>query len=80
MIAHAWSTFRRAPGADEDAENLPRAGAANAGGVRGYAPVTWCADRLGNDVRVVCPEELIWRVRMNHDEGQTKAAIRRFEP
>jgi hypothetical protein len=80
VIAHAWSYFRRAPGDDEDAENMPQDGAPNHGGVRGYTPVTWCAQRLPESIRVVCPEELIWRIRMKHDAEQTKAAIREFQP
>ena len=83
VIAHAWSWFRRAPGADEGAENVPPTGAPGAPGgdaKRGYAPVTWCAERLPKDVRVVCPEELAWRVRMEHNAGQTRAAIKAFGP
>src|SRR5258708_2178008 len=40
-ITHAWSYFKKAPGGDENAENLPQANAAAEGGVRGYSPVTW---------------------------------------
>lgn len=80
VVVHAWSYFRRAPGADEGAEDMPQAGAPGRGGVRGYAPATWCAERLPRDIRVVCPEELLWRLRMRHDAGQTAAAIHRFTP
>jgi hypothetical protein len=80
VIAHPWSYFRRAPGADEAAEDMPQPGAPGRGGVRGYAPVTWCAERLPKGVRVVCPEELLWRIRMGHDAAQTRAAIRRLHP
>jgi hypothetical protein len=79
VIANAWSYFRNAPGADEAAENLPRGGAADQG-VRGYAPVTWCAGRLPKEIRVLCPEELAWRVRMKHDPERTRAEIERFVP
>ena len=72
VIAHAWSYFRKASGTDENAENLPQADATTAGGVRGYSPVTWCAERLPENVRVVSPDELIWRIRMKHDAAQTK--------
>ena len=60
---------------------MPRTAAPGSdGGVRGYTPVTWCAERLPADVRVVCPEELAWRVRMKHDPKQTKAAMEAFQP
>jgi hypothetical protein len=79
-IAHAWSYFQKAPGDDEAAEDMPQDGAPSRGGVRGYTPVTWCAQRLPSDVRVVCPEELVWRIRMRNDPEQTRAAIRTFRP
>jgi len=72
VIDHVWSWFKRAPGADENAEDMPQENAAAEGGVRGYSPVTWCAERLPASVRVVSPEELIWRIRMRHDPLQTK--------
>ena len=62
------------------AENLPQAEAWKNGGVRGYGPVTWCAQRLPKEIRVIGTEELIWRVRMKHNEAQTRAEIRKFEP
>ena len=75
VIAHAWSYFQRTPDADENAENMPQENAAAAGGVRGYSPVTWCAERLPASVRVVSPEELVWRIRMQHDPSQTRNLI-----
>jgi len=80
VIANVWSYFRHAPGADEDAENLPQSDAPSRGGVRGYSPVTWCAERLPESVRVVAPEELLWRIRWKHDPAQTKAAVQAFKP
>jgi hypothetical protein len=76
VIVHVWSYFRRAPGPDEEAENIPQEAAATGGGLRGYAPALWCAERLQGDVRVVPPEELIWRIRMKHDPEQTRAILR----
>ena len=73
-----WSWFKKAPGSDEDAENLPQDTAADKGGVRGYSPVTWCAERLPASVRVVSPEELAWRIRMKHDPAQTQKLIERL--
>jgi GxGYxYP putative glycoside hydrolase C-terminal domain len=72
VIDHVWSYFKHAPGIDEDAENMPQEMAARAGGVRGYSAVTWCAERLPAGIRVVSPEELVWRIRMKHDPSQTK--------
>jgi hypothetical protein len=61
-IVHAWSYFRKAPGTNESAENLPP-GAGGQGGQRGYIPFTWCAERLPKEIRTVSPEELLWRIR-----------------
>jgi hypothetical protein len=78
VIDHVWSSFRQRPGADEDAENMPQENAAAAGGASGYTPVIWCAERLPASIRVVSPEELIWRIRMEHDPSQTKKLISQF--
>ena len=75
VITHAWSYFRMKPGPDENAENVPASGAGGENKLRGYAPALWCAERLPGDIRVVGPEELIWRVRMRHDPEQTKRLI-----
>ena len=77
-IAHAWSYFRNAPGTDESAENPPSGPSPEAGTQRGYTPVTWCAERLGGDVRVIDPEEMAWRLRMRRNPVQTRAAIGAF--
>jgi hypothetical protein len=78
VITHAWSYFKKAPGADENAENLPQENAAAHGGVRGYSPVVWCAERLPASIRVVSPEELIWRIRMRHNPSETRELIGRL--
>ncbi len=75
VIDHVWSFFRKAPGSEEDAENMPQEGADARGGVRGYTPVVWCAERLPKDIRVVSPEELVWRIRMKHNPEQTKQVL-----
>lgn len=72
VITHAWSYFKKAPGSDENAENLPQESAVAQGGVRGYSPVTWCAERLPATIRVVSPEEMLLRIRMQHDAAQTE--------
>jgi hypothetical protein len=72
VITHAWSYFKKAPGPDENAENLPQANAPAQSALRGYTPVTWCAERLPQNIRVVTPEELLWRIRMQYNPAQTK--------
>ncbi len=79
VIAHVWSYFKHAPGTDEDAENMSQENAADHDGVRGYSPVIWCAERLPAGIRVVSPEELVWRIRMKHDPSQTKKLISQFQ-
>ena len=77
VTCHAWSWFKKAPGSDENAEDMPQENASDHGGVRGYSPVTWCAERLPSNIRVVSPEELVWRVRMGHNPVETKALLSR---
>jgi hypothetical protein len=74
--AHAWSWFKNAPGADENAEDIPQENAEARGGRRGYAPVTWCVERLPANIRTIGPEELVWRIRMQHNPEQTRKMIR----
>jgi hypothetical protein len=78
VIAHVWSWFKHAPGSDESAEEMPQDDAAANGGVRGYTPVTWCAERLPSNIRTVLPEELIWRIRMKHNAEETKKLMEQW--
>jgi GxGYxYP putative glycoside hydrolase C-terminal domain/GxGYxY sequence motif in domain of unknown function N-terminal len=80
VIVHAWSHFRKAPGLDENAENVPESRPQEAGTARGYTPATWCAERLPESVRVVHPEELLWRIRDKHNRAQTRKQIEVFHP
>jgi hypothetical protein len=75
VIAHVWSWFKPAPGSDENAEDMSQENAGSRGGVRGYTPVTWCAARLPASIRVVSPEELLWRMRMKRNAEQTQKLI-----
>ncbi|MBS0265500.1 MAG: hypothetical protein JSS02_26445 [Planctomycetes bacterium] len=75
VIVHAWSYFRRAEGGSEEAENLPQDTASAQGGVRGYGPAIWCAERLPDTVRVVTPEEMVWRIRRQHDPATTERLL-----
>jgi hypothetical protein len=82
-MIHAWSYFRNAGGSiDENAENVPiRRDLApdqtyeSLGGVRGYDPALWSAQRLPADVRIVSVSEMAWRVRMQHDPLVTKKLL-----
>ena len=80
VIAHVWSWFKRAPGPDENAEDMPQENAAARGGVRGYTPVTWCAERFPSHIRTVRPEELIWRIRMKHNADETRKLMEGWQP
>lgn len=75
---HAWSWFKKAPGAGENAEDMPQENAEAQGGERVYTPVTWCVERLPANIRTVGPEELIWRIRMKHNPEQTKKLIQEW--
>ena len=79
VIVHAWSWFKRASGNEENAEDMmpqaPREAAVTKGGQSLYSPVTWCAERLPANIRTVGPEELIWRIRLQHNPAQTKKLI-----
>ena len=81
-MIQVWSYFKPAPGADEDGENFPpkkemsgNASYEKQGGRRGYEPATWMTDRLPDSVRVVPPEEMAWRIRMQHDRAATQKLI-----
>ena len=79
VIAHAWSWFKTILGLMKIPENMPQENAEAHGGSRGYAPVTWCAERLPENIRVVRPEELIWRIRMKHNARETVKFMAAFE-
>lgn len=74
-IVHCWSFFKESLGTDEDAENMDQESAFQNGGRKGVTPVAWCVRRLSPEVKVVCPEELLWRIRMERNPQQTKAIL-----
>ena len=87
VLNHAWSYFKQAPGTNESAEDLPRKQDLkpgekyeDLGGVRGYSAALWCAERLPESIRVVSPDEMLWRIRMKHNPAQTKKLITQFQP
>ena len=75
-ITHAWSYFTKADGTNEDAENMSQPGAENQGGIRGLSPVVWCTARINpKDCNITSAEEMIWRLRMQHNPQQTKELL-----
>ena len=44
----------------------------------GLSPLKWCAERMNEKVKVVCPEELFWRVGMYHKPEQTKSVLKKI--
>lgn len=67
MIAvHAWSNFKNIGASnDELAENIN-------GTIKGASAAKLCSDRLGESFEVVNIQELVWRIRMQYKENQTK--------
>lgn len=87
VLNHAWSYFKQAPGTNEVAEELPRERELKPGqtdeglgGVRGFSPALWCAERLPENIRVISPDEMLWRIRMKHNPEQTRKLIAEFQP
>jgi len=67
VMAHAWSRFRDTHGdpsltAEEESVDQNRDAPDTA---RGLLPVKWCVDRLGDNVRVVTPHELLLLARLH---------------
>jgi hypothetical protein len=60
-IVHAWSKFSND---------------GTAPATRGAEPVKWCVDKLDNKATVVNIEELLWRIRMEHNPEQTQKVIK----
>lgn len=86
-MVQVWSYFKNTPGTNEVAEDLPRKQDLkkgeqyeDLGGVRGYSPVLWCAERLPESIHVVSPDEMLWRIRMKHNPEQTKKLIATYSP
>lgn len=74
-VVHAWSTFNPAP---PDADDMAEEPDSERGGQEaGVTPTQWSVDRVGDLVRVVTPEEMIWRLRMHHDPETTRREIAR---
>jgi len=62
---HAWSQFHN-PSYPNNPDEL----------AAGVSPVKWTTEKLSNDINVVSIEELIWRLRMEHNPKETKTVIK----
>jgi hypothetical protein len=82
VVCHVWSWFKPASNNDENAEDMGQddTESPKQGGERGYLPAVWCANRLPDRVHVMSIEELIWRIRMQHNTGQTRRLIDAWTP
>ncbi|NPV49318.1 MAG: hypothetical protein HPY69_20425 [Armatimonadetes bacterium] len=78
-IVHAWSRFRQADTtANLRAEEVDEADPAQVADAKaGYEPVGWCIQRLEPQVRVVSPQELVWRTRLYLRTRETLQALAR---
>ena len=79
VTAHTWSFFKKADTAkDILAEEVEQEKAArDPEARRGFEPVGWCVDRLAPHVRVVTPEETVWRLRLHMRPKETLRALAR---
>lgn len=71
---HCWSYFTNETAGDPNSQNTE-----GENGQRGVTPVKWCIEQIKPKTMVVSPEELIWRIRMDHNPAQTKRAIAAFK-
>jgi hypothetical protein len=69
-MTNAWSGFRKASSRGLPAEDAPPQ---TADMQHGVTPTYWCVQKLNQNIRVVSPEELLWRIRLQH-EGRTAPA------
>ena len=78
VICHAWSWFKPSATQDENAEDMDQndVESPKQGGRRGYLPAVWCSNHLPDRIRTISIDELIWRIRMQHDPAQTQKLIR----
>jgi len=69
-IVHAWSAFNT-PGT----ASVNTAGNKKGTGTRGVTPVAWTKALIEKGTKVVSIEELLWRIRMQHDAEATRKII-----
>lgn len=70
-IVHAWSEY------DINHEDIPDKARKAQNGVRGVMPVKWTKELLQKDTRVISIEELLWRMRMQHNSEDTRKQFHR---
>lgn len=68
-IVHAWSQYYN------NSEDVPNNDRVAMKGIRGVTPVNWTKQLLNNHTKVVSIEELLWRLRMQHNSADTKYVI-----
>jgi hypothetical protein len=69
-IVHAWSRFgKEANGSFTDVAKNDKKGE------RGVTPVKWTSELLTPSTTIVSIEELLWRIRMQHDNRETRAVL-----
>lgn len=71
-VVHAWSEY------DHNHEDIPDQARKKEDGVRGVTPVKWAKDLLQKNIEVVSIEELLWRIRMQHNSKDTRQVINLF--
>ncbi len=71
-IIHAWSGFHENWTADENEESGPYG---RDGTKAGVAPAYWCVKRLDPSIKVITPDEMVWRTRMIHRPEQTRSIL-----
>ncbi len=72
-VVHTWSQFRDAPpGEDLLGEELPKGERPPKDALGTVAAIRQCIQRLDEDVAVVTPEEMLWRLRL---AGRPKATL-----
>ncbi len=70
-IVHAWSEYT------SDSVDVPDQLRKTAKGFRGVTPVKWTKQLLDKATSVVSIEELLWRLRMQHNREETQTIIDR---
>jgi hypothetical protein len=60
-IVHAWSNF------ENPADRSEIAG--------GLEPISWTIEQMNEEINIVSPEELLWRIRMKNNPDQTISVI-----
>lgn len=69
-IVHAWSRFEK--NGEGDFTDIVKT---EKKGERGVTPVKWTSELVTPATTLVSIEELLWRIRMNHDPNETKNVI-----